>query len=107
MSGREDDEAESERGPYEGASAPAMVVGLGASAGGIKALSEFFANVPPGTPIAYVVILHLSPDHDSKLAEVLQSASSMPVTQVRSSVTLEAGHVYVIPPNQTLEVDGT
>jgi two-component system, chemotaxis family, CheB/CheR fusion protein len=81
-----------------------MVVGIGASAGGIKALSEFFAHVPPRTQIAYVVILHLSPDHDSKLAEVLQTSTTMPVTQVQETVALEPAHVYVIPPNQALEV---
>ena len=82
-----------------------MVVGIGASAGGIKALSEFFAQVPARTPIAYIVILHLSPDHDSKLAEVLQNTTLMPVTQVRETVALEPAHVYVIPPNQSLEVE--
>jgi len=89
-------------------SGPSMVVGIGASAGGIKALGQFFAHVPPRTPIAYVVILHLSPDHDSQLAEVLQMSASMPVVQVRETMTLEPAHVYVIPPNRTLEArDGT
>src|SRR5690242_5212612 len=59
-----------------------LVVGIGASAGGIKALKEFFSGVPPYSGAAYVVILHLSPDHDSKLAEVLQTTAPMPVTQV-------------------------
>ena len=85
-------------------SGPAMVVGIGASAGGIKALGEFFANVAPETPIAYVVILHLSPDHDSRLAEVLQTSTKMPVMQVRETVALQPSRVYVIPPNQALEV---
>ncbi|MGH9240009.1 MAG: CheR family methyltransferase [Vicinamibacterales bacterium] len=94
--------------PPAGASGISMVVGIGASAGGIKALSQFFAHVPPRTPIAYVVILHLSPDHESKLAEVLQLSASMPVLQVRQTTKLEPAHVYVVPPNQTLEVsDGT
>jgi two-component system CheB/CheR fusion protein len=90
------------------ARAPSMVVGLGASAGGIGALSQFFSSAPSDTSIAYVVILHLSPDHDSKLAEVLQASTTMPVTQVRETVVLEPAHVYVIPPNQSLEaMDGT
>src|SRR5437867_8502869 len=59
-----------------------FVVGLGASAGGIKALKEFFAHVAPKTEAAYAVILHLSPDHDSRLAEVLQAATPLPVAQV-------------------------
>ena len=90
-------------GPHAQPPGLSMVVGIGASAGGIKALSQFFAHVPPRTPIAYVVILHLSPDHDSQLAEVLQMSASMPVAQVRQTVKLEPAHVYVVPPNQTLE----
>ncbi len=85
-----------------------LVVGIGASAGGIKALKEFFARVPEHNGIAYVVILHLSPDHDSKLAEVLQTTAPMPVTQVASTTTIVPDHVYVVPPNRTLEIaDGT
>jgi two-component system CheB/CheR fusion protein len=85
-----------------------MVVGIGASAGGINALAEFFHHVPIHARIAYVVILHLSPDHDSRLAEVLQSSTTMAVTQVRDREPVVPGHVYVIPPNRTLEVrDGT
>jgi two-component system CheB/CheR fusion protein len=80
------------------------VVGLGASAGGIKALKEFFASVPPSTGIAWVVILHLSPDHDSKLAEVLQTTASLPVTQVTERVAIQPDHVYVISPNRSLEI---
>src|ERR1044071_2109125 len=81
-----------------------MVVGLGASAGGIRALGEFFEHVPEGSGMAYVVILHLSPEHDSRLAEVLQKSTRMPVTQVNESVPIEPEHVYVIPPNRSLSV---
>ena len=84
-----------------------LIVGLGASAGGIKAFREFFEHVPADSGIAYVVILHLSPDHDSRLAEVLQLSASIPVTQVRDRVRVERNHVYVVPPNQSLSmVDG-
>ena len=81
-----------------------LVVGIGASAGGIQALRNFFSHVPDRTGMAYVVILHLSPDHDSQLAEVLQSASLLPVTKVEQRVRVEADHVYVIPPNKSLEI---
>src|SRR4051794_32731836 len=81
-----------------------LVVGIGASAGGIAALSTFFRYAEPRSDIAYVVILHLSPEHDSKLAEVLQTSTRMPVTQVRSTVAIESNHVYVIPPNELMEV---
>ena len=82
-----------------------LVVGLGASAGGIKALKEFFSHVPAHSDIAYVVILHLSPDHDSSLAEVLQHAAAIPVTQVTERVHVEPNHVYVISPNKSLAIN--
>jgi two-component system CheB/CheR fusion protein len=82
-----------------------LVVGLGASAGGIRAFKEFFANVPPASGMAYVVILHLSPEHESHLAEVLQSSTEMPVTQVQGAVKIEPNHVYVIPPNKSLAIN--
>jgi two-component system CheB/CheR fusion protein len=81
-----------------------LIVGLGASAGGIKAFKEFFEHVPADSGIAYVVILHLSPEHDSRLAEVLQVSAAIPVTQVRERVRVEPNHVYVVPPNQSLSI---
>ena len=72
---------------------PSVVIGIGASAGGISALRTFFANARSDSGAAYVVILHLSPDHDSRLAEVLQAATTMPVTQVRDRVPLQPDHV--------------
>jgi two-component system CheB/CheR fusion protein len=82
------------------------IVGLGASAGGIDALKAFFASVKPDSGAAYVVILHLSPDHDSLLAEVLQRTAPIPVAQVQSRVQVEPNHVYVVPPNKVLTLDG-
>ena len=82
----------------------ALVVGLGASAGGIHTLKQFFARVTPGSGLAYVVILHLSPDYDSQLAGVLQAASPIPVTQVTERVRIEPDRVYVVPPNKNLSV---
>ena len=84
-----------------------LIVGLGASAGGIKAFREFFQHVPDKSGAAYVVILHLSPEHESRLAEVLQVVTSMPVRQVHDRVHVQPDHVYVIPPSQSLGmVDG-
>ncbi|MCU1267182.1 MAG: methyltransferase/methylesterase, CheR/CheB with sensor [Acidobacteria bacterium] len=79
-----------------------LIVGIGASAGGIRALKQFFAQVPVDSDMAYVVILHLSPDHDSRLAEVLQTTAAIPVTQVDEPVRVVPNHVYVISPNQSL-----
>ena len=100
MSDSPDDGAGSGPGPSQ----KLLVVGLGASAGGIEALRTFFANVPQRSGSAYVVILHLSPDHDSKLAEVLQMTADIPVTQVSQAVRIQADHVYVVPPNRRFEV---
>lgn len=79
-----------------------FVVGIGASAGGIQAIRQFFEAVPPDSGLAFVVILHLSPDHDSQLASVLQSSTRIPVTQVSDRVQVEPNHVYVISPNHSL-----
>ncbi|MBV9963029.1 MAG: PAS domain-containing protein [Parafilimonas sp.] len=85
-----------------------LIVGLGASAGGIQALQEFFQHLPLKSGMAYVVILHLSPDHDSSLATVLQTATKMPVAQVTEKVKVQPDHVYVVPPNQHLTMqDGS
>src|SRR5216110_3442960 len=82
-----------------------LIAGLGASAGGIQAFQEFFLKVPLQSGIAYVVILHLSPDHDSRLAQVLQTTTKMPVTQVNEKVKVEPDNVYVVPPNQHLTME--
>ncbi len=80
-----------------------LIAGIGGSAGSIPAFQTFFRNVPPpGSGIAYVVILHLSPEYESRLAEVLQNATSIPVTQVLEPVRVVPDHVYVIPPNRSL-----
>jgi two-component system, chemotaxis family, CheB/CheR fusion protein len=81
-----------------------LVVGLGASAGGIEALRSFFSHVKADSGSAFVVILHLSPDHDSKLAEVLQLTAPIPVTQVTQPVGIQPNHVYVVPPNKQLRI---
>lgn len=84
-----------------------LVVGLGASAGGVRALQEFFATMPSNSGMAFVVILHLSPEHESSLAQILQTRTEMKVMQVTETVKVEPNNVYVIPPNQQLEmVDG-
>ena len=84
-----------------------LTVGIGASAGGIKPLKEFFAAMPADSGMAFVVILHLSPEHESQLSEVLQTNTKMPVIQVRETIKIEPDHIYVIPPTKYLTmVDG-
>ena len=91
----------------ESAVAPSLVVGIGASAGGIAALQQFFTLIPPHSGVAYVVVLHLSPEHESRLSELLQLVTRMPVMQVTHTTRVEPDHVYVISPNTSLRmVDG-
>ena len=83
------------------------IVGIGASAGGLAALKALFAYIPHDTGLAYVIVVHLSPEHESHLEELLQPHVQMPVQQVRETVALEPNRVYVIPPNSNLDTIDT
>ncbi len=97
--------------PQQTPAAPAKpeptVVGLGASAGGLAALKTFFAHVPEESGLAFVVVVHLAPDHESHLADLLQPLVTIPVQQVTETMPLEANRVYVIPPNANLNAIDT
>ncbi len=82
------------------------VCAVGASAGGVAALQKFFERVPTDLGLAYVVIVHLSPDHPSQLAAILANVTDMPVGQVDDSPRLLPNHVYVIPPDRALAIQG-
>lgn len=83
------------------------IVAIGASAGGLAALKTFFAHVPADSGLAYVVVVHLAPEHKSHLAELLQPFVRMPVQQVTETVKIERNRVYVIPPNANLDTIDT
>lgn len=82
-----------------------LIVGIGASAGGIQALLEFFQQVPRDSHMAYVVILHLSPDHDSHLADVLQRETNIPVAQVTEKTIIKPNQIFVVPPDRHLTME--
>lgn len=83
------------------------VVGIGASAGGLQALLRFFEQLPAQCGMAFVVILHLSPRHESNVAAILQNATRLRVLQVNAPMPVEKNHVYVISPSKDLTmVDG-
>src|SRR5690554_817483 len=86
---------------------PLPLVGIDASAGGLNALKQFFRHVPEDSGIAWVVVVHLSPQHKSVLAELLQPHIKMPVNQVTKTIALEPNTVYVIPPNANLNTIDT
>src|SRR5499427_8711689 len=81
-----------------------IIVGLGASAGGIHALQAFFESVPNDTGAAFVVIVHLDPQFRSELPAILAARTSMPVLQVATTEQLQPDHVYVIPPDRQLRL---
>ena len=84
-----------------------IVAGIGASAGGVEALTAFFESVPPDSDVAFVVVIHLSPEHRSQLPSILASHTSMHVQQVTDKVALERNNIYVIPPDRQLEISNT
>ena len=86
--------------------APFATVAIGTSAGGVRALQMFFESLPDEVEAAFVVVLHLDPEHHSELPSILATRTKMPVTQVAGREQLQPGRVYVIPPNRQMRVDG-
>src|SRR5271156_1726615 len=78
------------------------VVGIGASAGGLEAYSELLRNLPEKTGMAFVLVQHLDPKHESGLREILARTTGIPVTEVTHGTKVQPDHVYVIPPNTDL-----
>lgn len=80
------------------------IAALGASAGGLEALETFFKHMPEDAGIAFIIVQHLAPDHESALPELLGRCTEMPVEQARNNLEVVPNRVYVIPPNATLTV---
>ena len=78
------------------------VAGIGASAGGLEALRALLAALPPDLGMAFVLIQHLDPLHDSLMAGLLSSHTTMPVTPAAEGVAIEPNHIYLIPPGVSL-----
>jgi two-component system CheB/CheR fusion protein len=93
--------------PLSAPVAPAIgprIVGLGASAGGLEALEQFLGSVPATSGLAYLVVQHMDPTHETLLVELLQRATPMPVQEAIEAQPIAANTVYVIPPNTELTV---
>jgi two-component system, chemotaxis family, CheB/CheR fusion protein len=85
---------------------PRSIVGVGASAGGLEAFTQLLSGLPVDTGLAFVLVQHLDPRHDSILPELLSSRTRMPVVQVTEGTSVKRNHVYVIPPNTTMAISG-
>jgi chemotaxis methyl-accepting protein methylase/PAS domain-containing protein len=83
---------------------PSNIVGIGASAGGLEALEDFFTQVQTPCDMAFVVIQHLDPSYKGIMAELLQRTTQMIVKEARNHMRIEKNCVYVIPPNKDLSI---
>nr|MBA2563212.1 hypothetical protein [Chitinophagaceae bacterium] len=78
------------------------VVGIGASAGGLEAFKNLIQAIPENSGMAYILVQHLHPEHESALPEILQRVSKIPVIEISDNVHVDADHIYVIPSNKLL-----
>jgi two-component system CheB/CheR fusion protein len=81
-----------------------LVVGIGASAGGLSAFKKFFSSMPPDNGMAFVLVQHLDPHHDSMLADLIGRHTTMNVVEASDGDRLSANRVYIIPPDATLTI---
>ena len=80
------------------------IVGVGASAGGLEAFTRLIRHLPAITGMAFVLVQHLDPEHESKLPELLAKTSKMPVLEVANNTRVKQDHIYVIPPNRSMTI---
>ncbi len=83
---------------------PTFHVGIGASAGGLEALEQFFSNMPADSGMAFIVIQHLSPDYKSMMVELLSRHTKMQVIRSEDGMQVKANRVYLIPPKQNMTI---
>ena len=80
------------------------VVGIGASAGGLEAYQQLLRHLPDDTGMAFVLIQHLDPHHESRLVDLLARSTTMPVSEAAQGHKVDPNHVYIIPPNANLAI---
>jgi two-component system CheB/CheR fusion protein len=82
------------------------VVAIGASAGGLAAFQELIENLPSDTGMAFVLLSHILRGSKSLLPEILSHSTKMPVLEVTDRVQILANHIYILPPNKFMEIQG-
>lgn len=82
-----------------------LIIGIGASAGGLEALQQFFRNMPGNSGLSFVVVQHLSPDYKSLMADILGKHTEMKVIQVENGMEIEPDTVYLIPPRHNMTIE--
>ena len=81
-----------------------LIIGLGASAGGLEALQQFFSCMPPDSGLSFVVVQHLSPDYKSFMADILGKHTEMRVLEAENGMSVCANTVYLIPPKKYMTI---
>jgi len=84
---------------------PVLVVGVGASAGGIEPLQKLLSDLPRGRGLSILVMFHLDPEVKSLLAEVLAKSAPLPVAAAQDGMPIEADHIYTIPGHSLVQVE--
>jgi two-component system CheB/CheR fusion protein len=92
----------SEQENKAGSTTPRYYVGIGASAGGLEAITTFFRHMPVNTGMTFIIVQHLSPDYKSMMAELVGKVTSMPVHVIEDGVEPQPDHIYLIPPKHDL-----
>ncbi|RPJ05750.1 MAG: hypothetical protein EHM36_07870, partial [Deltaproteobacteria bacterium] len=80
------------------------IVGIGASAGGLEAFTQLLRNLPANTGMAFVLVQHLDPKHESMLTQLLSRRTKMPVNEAKDGMAVEPDHIYIIPPNRDMTI---
>lgn len=78
------------------------VVGIGASAGGLTAFKKLLHSISKDSGIAYVLVQHLDPNHESMLTELLQRVTEIPVLEITDDIKVLPNHIYIMPSNKML-----
>lgn len=78
------------------------VVGIGASAGGLDAFKKLLKAIPEDSGMAYVLVQHLDPNHESMLVELLQKVTPIPVLEITNDIKVQPDHIYIIPSNKMM-----
>jgi two-component system CheB/CheR fusion protein len=83
---------------------PKLIIGIGASAGGLDAFLDFFSKMPKHTGMAFVLLPHLDPSHQSLMVPLLASKINMPVEEAEENMLVQADHVYILPPGKEITI---
>ena len=81
------------------------VVGIGASAGGLEAIRQLLSHLPENPGMAFVVVQHLDPTHESRLTDLLSKTTAMNVVEATQGLKVEPNNVYVIAPNTNITIN--